>query len=201
VIKTRDADKDKIYDSTTYISDGYASARFSKYPIEKTMLSKDDLPGPAGMPYVTKLQNIIEQNTFGLQKIYNPIINNPMFAGKVEAFSANDNRKLITDISLNLQTYAAYQRKIGKNQDDIATNIGNIDTLYRDMSNNNMKYDFTSKDADGNAILYSLGEEDRSFTAALVKDNAVYLSEQNNIYLIATVTMATLLITAVLISK
>jgi hypothetical protein len=165
------------------------------------MHPKDDLPGPAGMPYVTKLQNIIEQNTFGLQKIYNPIINNPMFAGKVEAFSANDNRKLITDISLNLQTYAAYQRKIGKNQDDIATNIGNIDTLYRDMSNNNMKYDFTSKDADGNAILYSLGEEDRSFTAALVKDNAVYLSEQNNIYLIATVTMATLLITAVLISK
>ena len=69
------------------------------------------------------------------------------------------------------------------------------------MSNNNVKYDFTSKDKDGNSILYSLGEEDRSLNAALVKDNAVYLSEQNNLYLIGTITMATLLITAVLISK
>jgi len=201
VIITRDPEKDKIYDSTTYISNGYASARFSKYPIEKTMLSKDDLPGPTGMPYVSKLQNMIEQNTFGVQKIYNPIINNPMFAGKIEAFTANDNRKIITDISLNLQTYAGYQKQIGVNRFEIGRKMDNIDAVYTDMSNNNMKYDFTSKDTDGNAILYSLGEEDRSLTAALVKDNAVYLSEQNNLYLIATVTMATLLITAVLISK
>ena len=201
VIKTRDAYKDKIYDSTTYVSDGYASTRFSKYPIENSLLSKDDLPGPTGMPYVSKLQNMVEQNTFGVQKIYNPIINNPMFAGKIEAFTQNDNRKIITDISLNLQTYAGYQRQILKNQDEIDRNIGNIHTVYTEMSNDNMKYDFTSKNSDGNSILYALGEEDRSFTAALVKDNAVYLSEQNNLYLIATVTMATLLITAVLISK
>jgi len=201
VIKTRDAEKDKIYDSTTYISNGYASDRFSKYPIEKTMLSKNDLPGPTGMPDVSKLQNIVEQNTFGVQKIYNPIINNPMFAGKIEGFTKNDNQQLITDISLNLQTYAGYQKQILKNQDDIGRNIGNIDTVYTEMSNDNMKYDFTSKNAEGNAILYALGEDDRSLTAALVKDNAIYLSEQNNLYLIGTVTMATLLITAVLISK
>jgi hypothetical protein len=64
-----------------------------------------------------------------------------------------------------------------------------------------MKYDFTSKDENGKGILYSLAEEDRSLNAALIKDNAVYLSEQNNLYLIGTITMATLLITAVLISK
>ena len=202
VIKTRDADKDKIYDSATYVLDGYASARFSKYPIENTMLSKDDLPGPAGMPYVSKLQNMVEQSTFGVQKKYNPIINNPMFAGKIEAFSVQENnRRLIADISLNLKTYAGYQKEIGLNHSDIGGKINGINAVYTDMSNNNMKYDFTSKDTSGKSILYSLGEEDRSLNAALVKDNAVYLSEQNNLYLIGTITMATLLITAVLISK
>lgn len=202
VIKTRDEEKDKIYDSTTYNSDGYASARFSRYPIENTMLSKDDLPGPQGMPYVSELQNMVERSTFGVQKKYNTIISNPMFAGKIEGFSIQENnRRLVADISLNLKTYAGYQKQIGINRTDIGGKINNINALYTDMSNNNMKYDFTSKDENGKAILYSLGEEDRSLNAALIKDNAVYLSEQNNLYLIGTITMATLLITAVLISK
>jgi hypothetical protein len=67
------------------------------------------------------------------------------------------------------------------------------------MSNNNLKYDFTSK-VDGVPIIYSL-EEDRSLASALIKDNTTYLTEQNNLYMIVTVTMATLLVTSVLISR
>lgn len=62
------------------------------------------------------------------------------------------------------------------------------------MSNNNAVYDFTGK------VVSSL-DEDRSIQAALTKDNAIYLAEQNNLYMIGTLTMATLLITAIFMSK
>jgi len=58
----------------------------------------------------------------------------------------------------------------------------------------NSKYDFTGKK------IYSL-EEDRTMKTALIKDNAIYLAEQNNLNLIGTITMATLIIAAIFVSK
>ena len=78
--------------------------------------------------------------------------------------------------------------------------LGTINKVYTDMSGNNSVYDFTTKDANGKPILSSL-TEDRTLTAALIKDNATYLAEQNNLYVVGTLTMATLLVAAILISK
>ena len=102
-------------------------------------------------------------------------------------------------IESKIKGYNENQSKIDPNRIAISNNITSINRTYVDMSNNNLKYDFTSK-VDGAPIIYSL-EEDRSLASALIKDNATYLAEQNNLYMIVTVTMATLLITSVLISR
>jgi hypothetical protein len=60
------------------------------------------------------------------------------------------------------------------------------------MSNNPATYDFTGD------TIYSLNE-DRTMTKALAKDNAIYNEEQNTVYVITTLTVATLLLTAILI--
>lgn len=86
------------------------------------------------------------------------------------------------------------------NQSAIPTKIVGINNVYTDMSGNNSVYDFTTKDENGKPILSSL-TEDRTLTAALIKDNATYLAEQNNLYVVGTLTMATLLVAAILISK
>ena len=82
----------------------------------------------------------------------------------------------------------------------IPSKISNIDKVYSAMDTNNPKYDFTTKDENKNPILFSL-TEDRTLTTALIKDNATYLAEQNNLYVVGTLTMATLLVAAILISK
>lgn len=86
------------------------------------------------------------------------------------------------------------------NQEAIPAKIAGITKVYTEMDTNNPKYDFTTKDENGKPILSSL-EEDRTLTAALIKDNATYLAEQNNLYVVGTLTMATLLVAAILISK
>lgn len=84
--------------------------------------------------------------------------------------------------------------------DGKAGKVVTINKVYTDMSGNNSVYDFTTKDENGKPILSSL-TEDRTLTAALIKDNATYLAEQNNLYVVGTLTMATLLVAAILISK
>jgi hypothetical protein len=86
------------------------------------------------------------------------------------------------------------------NQEAIPKKIVGINNVYTEMDTNNTKYDFTTKDANGKPILSSL-TEDRTLATALIKDNATYLAEQNNLYVVGTLTMATLLVAAILISK
>jgi hypothetical protein len=62
------------------------------------------------------------------------------------------------------------------------------------MSGNQRKYDFTG------STIYAL-EEDRSLAAALLKDNAIYEEEQNDMFVVTTLTMATLLVAAILVSN
>jgi hypothetical protein len=85
--------------------------------------------------------------------------------------------------------------KINPNRIDISNNLTSINKNYLDMSENQQKYDFTG------STIYSLEKEDRSISSALLKDNAIYKEEQNTLYMVTTLTMATLLVTAILISK
>jgi hypothetical protein len=198
-IQTGDETKDKVYNKTTYIANGYndtVNQSYSNYQFESKVLSKTDTPGPAGTAYVVELQNRVNQRTSGATPISLTNINNPMIAGK-ENFTTIVDRSLtkLDEIDGQFNQYASNVYKINPNRIDIGNNILSIDKTYLDMSGNQQKYDFTGQ------TIYALEKEDRSLSSALLKDNAIYNEEQNNLYVVTTLTMATLLITAILVSK
>lgn len=203
-IRTGDKKKDDVYNQTEYVPNGFAhriESGFKGYPVEKDPLSEVDVPGPEGTSYVAELINKVSISTNGKPKISNPIQMKPMIAGKIENFgtveglTVNEQTNRVLDkTNADLATYMGYQNKINTNYGAIGTKITNINEVYSEMSGNNAKYDFTG------TTIKSL-EEDRSLKAALQKDNAIYLAEQNNLYLVGTLTMATLLIAAIIVSK
>ena len=203
VIQTGNPENQEIYNKTEYISNGYAYERqngFNSFQVDKNKLSPRDVPGPEGSKYVVQLKNIISKSTNGTTPFSNAIVNNQMIAGKIENFTVSEQvLRTIDTINPKFTSYMSSQRQIAVNSDEIRSKIGSIDQTYTDMSGNNLKYDFTSKE-NGVPIIYQL-KEDRSLNAALMKDTTTYLAEQNNLYTVATITMATLLLTAILISK
>jgi hypothetical protein len=203
VIQTGNPENQEIYNKTEYISNGYAYERqngFNSFQVDKNKLSPRDVAGPEGNKNVVELKNIISKSTNGTTPFSNAIVNNPMIAGKIENFTVSEKvLRTIDTINPKFTSYMSSQRQIAVNSDEIRSKIGSIDQTYTDMSGNNLKYDFTSKE-NGVPIIYQL-KEDRSLNAALMKDTTTYLAEQNNLYTVATITMATLLLTAILISK
>jgi hypothetical protein len=197
-IFTKDANKHQIYNDAEYISNGFAhriESGFDSYPVEKDPLNVSDMPGPEGTSYVAKLINQVSMSTNGTKKIYNPIEMKPMIAGKIEGMTVNEQSLQTIDVAdAGATSYNAKQNMVNSNYISIGSKIANITGLYTDMSNNNVKYDFVG------TKVQSL-DEDRSLSAALLKDNSIYLAEQNNLYLVGTLTMATLLITAIFVSK
>ena len=119
-----------------------------------------------------------------------------MNAGKIENFETVVNLSLtkLDEIDAQLAQYGKDQYKVGQNRITINKNIDSINTTFSDMSGNLQKYDFTGQ------TIYAL-EEDRTLASALLKDNAIFKTEQNNLYMITTLAMATFLVTAILISK
>ena len=199
VIQTGDATKDQIYNQIPYLSNGYAdtvNSRFSDYPVERNVLSNTDTPGPKGTSYVVELQNNIGNSTNGAKSISITNINKPMITGKIENFTTvvNDSLTKLDKIDTQFKQYKADQYTVAQNRVDISNNLASIDKTYMDMSGNQTKYDFTGQ------TIYAL-EEDRSLASAMLKDNAIYKEEQNNLYMFTTLTVATLLVTAILISK
>lgn len=204
-IKTGDATKDRIYDKTEYVVNGYLDTMnlgFSEYPVEKTPLSKSDTPGPNGTSYIVELQNNVSESTIGTRPFSITNINNPMNAGKIERFTSLKEKDSVVKTSLTkldeidnkMAEYGNHQKQIDKTRIDISNNITSIDDTYLDMSGNPQKYNFTGQ------TIYAL-EEDRSLSAILLKDNAIYNGEQNRLYIITTIALATFLVTAILISR
>ena len=119
-----------------------------------------------------------------------------MNAGKIEKFTTvvNDSLTKLDQIDAQLAQYGKDQKTVGTNTKKIQNNLTSINKTYLDMSGNQQKYDFTGQ------TIYAL-EEDRTMASALLKDDAIYKTEQNNLYVITTLAMATFLVTAILISK
>ena len=198
-IQTGDATKDAIYNATTFIPNGYAdntNLMFTDYRVETNVLSKTDTPGAFGTDYIVELRNNVSQTTNGTRPISITNINSPMNAGKIENFETVVNLSLtkLDEIDAQLVQYGKNQHNVGQNSITINKNIDSINTTFSDMSGNLQKYDFTGQ------TIYAL-EEDRTLSSALLKDNAIFKTEQNNLYMITTLAMATFLVTAILISK
>ena len=200
IIQTGNKATDAVYNKARYIANGYddtVNLRFADYPVERKVLSKSDTPGPEGTSYVRELQNRVAQRTNGTKPISLTNINNPMNAGKIENFTTVVDHSLtkLNEIDEQLNQYKTNVYKINPNRIDISNNIAAINQTYLDMSGNQEKYDFTGK------TIYALEKEDRSLSASLLKDNAIYKEEQNTVYVVTTLTMATLLVAAVLVAK
>jgi|Laugrespbdmm15sd_2_1035082.scaffolds.fasta_scaffold00321_6 hypothetical protein len=226
----KDAVYDKTgYISNGY--DNTANLRFSDYPVNTTELSETDIPGANGTPDVVELTNNIAYSTNGTAPISVSNINKPMIAGKLERGPIQSvqpqsvpawsdqippgytpimntpimNKELFTtivqdsltkldQIDSQFKQYKTDQYKVGQNSVDISNNLASIDKTYMDMSGNSKKYDFTGQ------TIYAL-EENRTLASAILKDNATYKEEQNNLYMITTLAVATMLVTAIMISK
>ena len=93
--------------------------------------------------------------------------------------------------------YLDKQNKVNKNVKDISGNITQINDKYAFMSDtvqNNEFYDFTGPE------IYSL-KEDRSLVPALLKDQQTMIVEHNNLFIVSTITVATLLVSAIFVSS
>lgn len=105
--------------------------------------------------------------------------------------------------TINEYEYLSYlnrQQQVRNNVRDISNNIYEIKQLYLQMDGTNdptknKKYDFT----DANEV-YVL-KEDRTIIPALLKDKQTLLTEHNNLYIVTTLTIATLLMTAIFMSS
>jgi hypothetical protein len=100
----------------------------------------------------------------------------------------------------NYISYIEKQNKVNKNVVDISNNVYAINQLYMDMDGTgnivkDQKYDFTNANE-----IYTL-KDDRSFVPALLKDKQILLVEHNNLYIVSTLTIATLLMTAIFMSS
>jgi hypothetical protein len=99
--------------------------------------------------------------------------------------------------------YLNSQTRVNQNAKNIKTNVDSINVKYGVMSDlitktngveNNEFYDFTG------TKIYSL-QEDRSLVPALLKDQQTMIVEHNKVYIISTITVATLLISAIFVSS
>lgn len=100
-------------------------------------------------------------------------------------------------------SYLNNQTDVNTNVKDIKANIASINRKYGVLSNtatetnsvkNHKFYDFTDEE------IYSL-QEDRSLVPALLKDQQTMIVEHNKLYVISTITVATLLISAIFVSS
>ena len=106
----------------------------------------------------------------------------------------------------NYTSYINSQNQVNKNVIDISNNVYQLNKLYLDMSGNRLtadkinpdhvKYDFTTNENE----VYTL-KEDRTLIPALLTDKQVLLTEHNNLYIVSTITIATLLMTAIFMSS
>lgn len=99
--------------------------------------------------------------------------------------------------------YLDKQTRVNQNVKDISGNITQINDKYAFMSDtvkrtqgvqNNEFYDFTGPE------IYSL-REDRALVPALLKDQQTMIVEHNNLFIVSTITVATLLVSAIFVSS
>jgi hypothetical protein len=173
------------YANASYIEDGYKS-KFSAY-VPSEPLSAGFIPGPKGAPYVQDLYSKIRTTTFGKGP---SVPREP--AGK-EGFVIDNVISKLTTAKTNADNYYKAQSDISNNVTAINAKIDSINAKYLDMSGNNAKYDFTGKE------IQKFGIDKYSMNTALENDTNIYTFEQNKLYAIMGITMATLLVTAIII--
>jgi hypothetical protein len=172
------------------VADAYGS-EFKSYKPDGA-IDSSFIPGPEGAQYVQDLRKKVVESTLGPIQAKEK---EPLKEGLTSVASA---LKQLDDAESSINRYISTQSDISNNRAYIANKVTTINSVYGDMSSDNVKYDFTTKD-DGIPVTNLVGIEKSSFEKALEKDNAIYTNEQQNLYAIAGLTMATLIVMAIII--
>jgi hypothetical protein len=180
------------YSKASYIEDGYKS-QFSSYTPGEP-LNASFIPGPKGAPYVQDLYKQIREATFGPNgsRAATPSEQSSPEPFK-EGFTLDNVLNRLNAAKAEADKYYAKQTDISNNVAAINAKTASINAKYANMENDNAKYDFTGKE------IYKLGADKYSLNTALENDNEIYTFEQNKMYAIMGLTMATLLVTAIII--
>lgn len=173
------------YSKASYIANGYKS-QFSSYTPGEP-LNASFIPGPKGAPYVQDLYTKIREETFG------PNGSRAATPETKEGFTLDNVLNRLNAAKADADKYYAKQTDISNNVSAINAKVASINDKYANMENDNAKYDFTGKE------IYKLGADKYSMNTALENDNEIYTFEQNKMYAIMGLTMATLLVTAIII--
>jgi hypothetical protein len=211
--KTVDTTKmtDKSFQDTKYEMGSITG--FNNYTF-RLPLTKSSIAGTEGEPEYVSVEQKVNDSTFA-NRVYVKKDSNNKPAGKVEGFRGYQSSlegfqyratpsggNVVQNISgqlINLRgqivDYTSLQTRVANLARDISGNVDNINTRYTDLSQNNTRYDFTTS-TQINAL-----DEDYGITPALLKDNALYLEEQTNLKIVGTITLATLLVSAIFISR
>ncbi len=129
--------------------------------------------------------------------IVNPIGMKEGYTSLAQGASGNINTNILNQlqgVSGEFVSYINRQQQVMKTATDISAAIVDINRKYTTMANDNSKYDFTTGKI--NAL-----EDDYTLATALLKDNKIFLEEQSNLKIVGTITLATLLISAIFISR
>lgn len=187
--------------NASYIADAYKTD-FASYKPDG-VIGSDFVFGPEGAPYVQDLKQKVVGSTWSNN---NTTVADNTDDVKKERFTADDALNKLSNVNLTANKYISHQTDLSNNKLIIEQKLTNINRVYTDMSNNNIRdrvnlynYDFTTKDANGKPISVVIGKEDNSLDKAIENDNAVYQNEHQNLYTVASLTMATLLVMAIII--
>jgi len=142
-------------------------------------------------------------NTPATVMIKNGFKNMEGFADVPPNLITNTISQINSDTIPRFNSYLAKQTRVNKNADSIRANIMSNNTTHDLMRSTTLKtggvtnnefYDYTGDE------IYSL-KEDRSLVPALLRDQQTMVVEHNNLFVISTITVATLLITAIVVSS
>jgi hypothetical protein len=129
--------------------------------------------------------------------IVNPIGMKEGYTSLAQGASGNINTNILTQLqglSGEFVSYVNQQQQVMTTATDISAAIVDINRKYATMANDNIKYDFTT------GKINSL-EDDYTLATALLDDNKIFLEEHSNLKIVGTITLATLLISAIFISR
>ncbi len=216
---------DPNFEKLVYDPNGYSKK--SDYKIQNLPINADTKAGNIG-DY--ELNQIVQASQIRFNGQQSEVIvgtddkTKPMQTPVVQGFSlyrsgniieGNEMMNAVNKINQNESKLAVYQQtqnKINQTAKDISGVMTDLSTnwwMMRDYEKNNRnsgdKYDFSNNlysgtDANGGISLYSLSK-DTSKEKAIMDDLNTYMIEENNMNMIATLTLATLVIGAIFIAK
>ena len=111
----------------------------------------------------------------------------------VESFDIGVMSTTGNNINSQLTSLSETNDGVNKNYNYLTQNIATYNTLYTTL-NNDAKYDFS-----GNVLLYT--DQKPTLSDGLDDDLKTMILQENNLYILGTITMATLIIGLLIISR